>query len=120
MPKQNSHPATALKPLLLAGFTVTFVTGLFGADPQAALFVAIGTFLPACGLGGTWWGWSILSLSAWAAGSGVVILLSMVSPSSFPDAARELHVILTIFAAFGSGLAGTSLNWAASRITQQR
>ena len=120
MRKWSRDPSTALNSIAVLGFIVTFVAGLFGGDPEAVFFVAIGTFLPACGLGGSWWGWSILSLSAWATGSGVVILLSMVSPSSFPNAARELHVILTILAAFGSGLAGTSLNWAASRITQQR
>src|SRR5258705_2481624 len=118
MPKWNRNPSMALKPLLLAGFTVTFVTGLFGADPEAALFVVIGTFLPACGLGGTWWGWSILSLSAWAAGSGVVEMLRLVSPTGFPEAANPLNTMLTVVPAFTSGLVWTSLHLAASRITR--
>jgi len=118
VPKQN--PATALNPLLLLGFTVTFVTGLLGADPEASLFVAIGTFLPACGLGGAWWRWSILSLSGWAAGAVVVVALRLISPTSFPDAPNQLHTMLTVVAAFTGGLVGTSLHWAASRMTRPR
>ena len=109
-----------LKPLLLLGFALSFIGGLCGADPTAAFFVAMGTFLPACGQGGSWWVWSLLSISAWAAGSGVIVLLGLGSPGDFPDPPSQLHTILTLVAAFTSGLGGTSLNWAASRMMRQR
>ncbi|SRR6267154_3508116 len=109
-----------LKPRLLLGLAIAFVGGLAGQDPIAILFVTIGTFIPACGLGGTWWMWFVLSLCAWGGGSGVLMVLRLGSSLDFPDAATQLDTIMAVLAALSSAVVGTSLNWAASRMIRQR
>ena len=109
-----------LKPRLLLGFAIAFIGGLLGEDPTAIVFVTIGTFIPACGLRGTWWKWFVLSLCAWAGGSGVLMLLSLGSSLDFPGKATQLDTIMTVLAAFSSAVVGTSLNWAASRMLSER
>jgi hypothetical protein len=105
-----------LKPRLLLGFAIAFVGGLMGDDPTAILFVVVGTFIPACGLGGRWWTWFVLSLCAWAGGSGVLMLLSLGSSLDLPGNPTELDTIMTVLAALSTAVVGTSLNWAASRM----
>lgn len=109
-----------LKPRLLLGFAIAFAGGLMGEDPTAIVFVVIGTFIPACGIGGTWWTWLVLSLSAWAGGSGVRILMRLGSSMDFPGNPTELETIITVLAALSTAVVGTSLNWAASRMIRQR
>ena len=109
-----------LKPRLLLGFAIAFAGGLMGDDPAAIVFVVIGTFIPACGIGGTWWTWLVLSLSAWAGGSGVRMLLRLGSSMDFPVNPTELDTIMTVLAALSTAVVGTSLNWAASRMIRQR
>ena len=109
-----------LKRRLLLGFSIAFVGGLMGEDPTAIAFVVVGTFIPACGAGGTWWTWFVLSLCAWAGGSGVRMLLSLGSSLDFPGKPTELDTIITVLAALSTAIVGTSLNWAASRMIRLR
>jgi hypothetical protein len=110
-----------LKPQVLLGFTIAFVGGFAGGDDATALlFVALGTFIPACSLGGTWWVWFVLSLSAWAGGSGVLSVLRLGTAAGLPDPAGQLDTLLTVAAALSSALIGRSLNWATSRLIRQR
>ena len=107
-----------LTPRLLLGLAISFVGGLAGGDPIAIVFVTFGTFIPACGLGSTWWKWFILSLCAWAGGSGVVTLLRLGSSMDFGAAATELDTIMIVLAALSSAVVGSALNWAASRMVR--
>jgi hypothetical protein len=91
-----------------------------GEDPAAIVLVVVGTFIPACGLGGRWWTWFVLSLCAWAGGSGVRLLLSLGGSVDFAGKATELDTIMTVLAALSTAVVGTSLNWAASRMIRQR
>ena len=109
-----------LKPRMLLGLAIAFVGGLAGDDPVAIMFVVVGTFIPACGLGGTWWRWFVLSLSAWAGGGGVLMVLRLGGSLDFPDTATQLDTIMTVLVACSTAVVGTSLNWAASRVIRQR
>ena len=110
---------THLNTRLFLGLAIAFVGGLLGDDPTAIGFVVAGTFLPACGLGSTWWTWFVLSLCAWAGGSGVLMLLSLGGSPDFPAKATQLDTIMTVLAALSTAVVGTSLNWAASRMIRQ-
>jgi|GEM_PF-4904220 hypothetical protein len=109
-----------LKPRLLLGFAIAFVGGLLGEDPEAIAFVVVGTFIPACGVGGTWWRWFVLSLCAWAGGSAVRMLSRLGSSLEFPGNPTDLDTIMTVLAALSTAIVGTSLNWATSRMIRQR
>ena len=109
-----------LKPRLLLGFAIGFVGGLAGDDSTAILLVAVGAFIPACGVGRAWWIWFVLTLCAWAGGAGVLKLMSLGGSSDLPGMATQLDTMLTVVAALSSAVAGTSLNWAASRMMRLR
>ena len=105
---------------MLLGLAIAFVGGLAGSDPMATWFVVVGTFIPACGRGGTWWTWFVLSLSAWAGGNGVLMVLRLGSGLDLPGTPSQLDTIMTVLATCSSAVVGTSLNWAASRLVRDR
>jgi len=98
---------------------IGFLGGLGGGDALGPLFTALGAFIQGCTNPRAPWRWAIQTLAAWAAGTGVGILLTVVEGGHAFEAPSQLSAGLTVVAAYASAGVGAALAWVSSRLARE-
>ncbi len=99
---------------------LAFVAGLVGPDAIGVVFTALAAFVLAFGFRRTPWHWAVLSLTAWATGAAVGVLLTLLGSGHAFAAPSQAGAAATMLAAYASAFAGTWVNWVASRFVRQQ
>jgi hypothetical protein len=106
----------------LATWTVglAFAAGLLGLDALGVVATALATFVLAFAFRYAPWRWAVLSLTAWAAGAAVGLLLTLLEGGHGFATRSQADAGVMVLAAFASAFAGAWLSWIASRLARQQ
>jgi len=106
----------------LAAWTLglAFAAGLLGPDALGVVVTALATFVLAFAFRYAPWRWAVLSLTAWAAGAAVGLLLTLLEGGHGFAAPSQAGAGVTVLAAYAGAFAGAWLNWIASRLARQQ
>ena len=100
---------------------LAFIAGLLGRDTLGVVGTALATFVLAFAYGRQPWRWAVLSLTAWATGAAVGILLTLLEDGHhFATPSPGGGAGITVVAAYASAFAGAWLNWGTRRLVRQR
>ena len=99
---------------------LAFAAGLLGPDALGVVATALATFVLAFAFRYAPWRWAVLSLSAWAAGAAVGLLVTLLEDGHGFAARSQAGAGVTVVAAFASAFAGAWLSWIASRLARQQ
>ena len=89
---------------------LAFGLGLLGTESPDVVVIAFATFVLAFASGHAPWRWATMSLTAWATGLGLGVLLSLLDESGAG---------FVVAAVYGSAFAAAGVNWAARRLVRQ-
>ena len=108
-----------MKSLLAWTTGLGFIAGVVSPYDVAILFVGGAAFVQAHAYRHSAWRWIVLTLTAWAAGTGARAFVGLVvgDPSL---ALRPTWIGEIVAIAYTSAFAGASLKWATLRIVRQR
>jgi hypothetical protein len=94
---------------------IAFISGFLGRD--GVFFAALATFVLAFDQGRTPWRWAVVSLTAWAAGVGVGMLLTLLGQSGVVASPAQAGSV--VLATYASAFAATWVKWVATRLARQ-
>jgi hypothetical protein len=98
---------------------IAFVAGLL--NPAFGVIVtAISTFVLAFAFRRAPWRWAVLSLTAWATGAAVGMLLTRMDGAYDFAGLSQASAGVTVLTAYLSAYAGAWLNWVASRVVREQ
>jgi len=83
-------------------------------------FTALATFVLALAFRRAPWHWAVLSLTAWATGTAVGALLTLVEGGRDVSSSSQAYTGVTVLATYVSAFAGAWVRWVASRLVRQQ
>jgi hypothetical protein len=112
-----------MKPL--AGVTtwalaLAFLGGFAGGDSTGALLVALSAWLQSCAAPHAPWRWATLAITAWAAGSVVVLLVMQAGVDHYFDVPDAEASSLAVLSALSAAYLGAVVTWVAGRLARER
>ena len=99
---------------------IGFIGGLLGPDAIGAVFTALAAFVLAFALRRPPWRWGLLCVAAWASGTVVGALLTILGHGRTSVPPSQAGAGVTVLAAYASAFAGSWLNWIASRLIREQ
>lgn len=99
---------------------LAFIAGLLGPDAFGVASTALATFVLAFASGRAPWRWAVLSLTAWATGVAVGMLLTLLFAVHGFAGPSQGGAGITVVAAYASAFAGAWVNWGARRLVRPR